>query len=81
PSWSPDGNWITFQSNRDGRFQVYIMKADGTAITQLTKGDASAWMPNWSADGYVYFASSIAQAATVDEWQASDIWRVKPKLP
>jgi TolB protein len=36
PSWSPDGQWITFQSNRSGKWQVYRMRADGTDLLQLT---------------------------------------------
>ena len=36
PSWSPDGNKITFYSNRDGNSEIYVMNADGTGQTRLT---------------------------------------------
>ncbi|MCL4455451.1 MAG: DPP IV N-terminal domain-containing protein [Deinococcus sp.] len=76
PAWSPDGQWITFQSNREGRNQVYIMKADGTSVTQLTRGDGESITPNWSSDGFIYFVSK-----QINQWAVADIWRLKPKLP
>ena len=38
--WSADGQWITFQSTRDGRAcdQQYTMKADGSQVTKVSVG-------------------------------------------
>jgi len=36
PSWFPDGKQIAFQSNRTGRMEVWVMKADGTSARQVT---------------------------------------------
>jgi TolB protein len=48
PTWSPDGQWIAFQSNRKGgRWQVYRMRADGTDLLQLTF-DGENKEPDWS---------------------------------
>jgi LysM repeat protein len=30
PTWSPDGRFIAFLSDRDGRWQIYVMKSDGS---------------------------------------------------
>jgi Tol biopolymer transport system component len=29
PQWSPDGQWITFVSNRDGNREIYVMSVTG----------------------------------------------------
>jgi Tol biopolymer transport system component len=51
PSWSPDGRWIAFQSDRDGDHEIYVVRADGTGLRQLTHDDGEDAMPRWSADG------------------------------
>jgi TolB protein len=48
PTWSPDGQWIAFQSDRNKRkWQVYRMRADGTDLLQLTF-DGENKEPDWS---------------------------------
>src|SRR5690554_6520354 len=37
-SWSPDGEWITFTSMRDGYMNLWRIHRDGTHLTQLTHG-------------------------------------------
>jgi len=39
PSWFPDGKRIAFQSDRSGRMEVWVMKADGTDARQITGAD------------------------------------------
>jgi len=51
PSWSPDGTRIAFASDRDGDFDVYVMKADGSGVTQVTREPRSDRCPAWSPDG------------------------------
>ena len=52
PAWSPDGKWLAFARSTDRRrsFHVFVMRADGTGVRQLTHGrfDES---PAWSPDG------------------------------
>ncbi|NCN27659.1 hypothetical protein GW915_08805 [bacterium] len=50
PVFSPDGRHIAFSSNREGRYRIYIMSADGTGIRALSPaklGDCKqpAWSP------------------------------------
>ena len=35
-AWSPDGREIAFYSDRTGRFEIYVMKADGSGVRQVT---------------------------------------------
>ncbi len=51
PNWSPDGGRIAFTSDRDGDFEVYTMRPNGSSVRQLTFNDASEFHPNWSPDG------------------------------
>jgi TolB protein len=52
PAWSPDGRRIAFQSNVNGRFQLWVMNADGSAPTQLRSDPSFAhYQPSWSPDG------------------------------
>lgn len=37
PSWFPDGSRIAFQSNQTGRWEIWVMRADGTDAQQLTR--------------------------------------------
>lgn len=51
--WSPDGSRIAFVSTRDGgTSHVFVINADGTGLTEITKLAGSAeGAPSWSADG------------------------------
>jgi TolB protein len=45
-SWSPDGKKIAFVSNRGGVYQIYVMNADGSNVTRVTRG-AEAHLAAW----------------------------------
>jgi Tol biopolymer transport system component len=57
PAWSPDGKRIAFESSEPGRgTDIFVMKADGTGITNLTRTldlsvAFSSSSPTWSPDG------------------------------
>ena len=51
PEYSPDGQYIYFNSDRTGSMQIWRMKADGTAQEQLTKDDNNNWFPHISPNG------------------------------
>ncbi len=47
PLWSPDGKKIAFSSDRDGNSEIYVMNADGTGQTNLTRNPAEDFAPSW----------------------------------
>jgi len=47
-SWSPDGKKIAFVSNKTGTYEIYSMNADGTGITQITRGP-EAHLASWGS--------------------------------
>jgi TolB protein len=58
PHWSKDAKRVLFQSNENGRWQIYVMNADGGGITQLTTDEANNNLPDWSPDnGEICFVS------------------------
>lgn len=48
PSFSPDGRFITFTSDRDGAKGIYIMRSNGEAQKRITPRKMRAYFPRWS---------------------------------
>ncbi len=49
PSWSPDGDYIVFDSNREAEndeHDIYIIKTDGTNLERLTDGFSFTGVPS-----------------------------------
>jgi len=58
PAWSPDGKRISFSSNRDGNFDIFVMDANGGRTRNLTEHIAWDTFPSWSPSGVrIAFAS------------------------
>lgn len=85
PSWSPDGAQIAFSSSRaDPNVRecgsgaqsscptdIYVMSADGSAVTRLTDSPAAEYASEWSPDG-----TSIAFVRTAGD--TNEIAVMKP---
>jgi tricorn protease len=65
PRFSPDGQWITFNSNRSGIQQVYVVPAQGGTPRRLTWYPAPSLPRGWTPDGkQVLYASGRESAPT-----------------
>jgi TolB protein len=47
PSFSPDGRWVLFSSDRTGNKDVFKMRPDGSGLRNLTRNPAEDWATSW----------------------------------
>jgi Tol biopolymer transport system component len=49
--WSPDDKTILFRASVGDRWQLYTIRPDGTALTELSAGSGDQDAPAWAPDG------------------------------
>jgi serine/threonine protein kinase len=58
PTWSPDGRFIAYSSDRSGNSDIWIKPIGEGDPIQVTKSPAHDWQPDWSHDGqHIVFRS------------------------
>jgi len=69
PSWSPDGQTIAFDLNKDGFSHIYKIPANGGHPEPITRGTSDDHVPSWSRDGrWIYY--------WVDKIGKYETWRI-----
>lgn len=67
PIPSPDGQWIAFQSNRDGDFDIYVMDRQGRSLRAISRNSVFDRLPAWSPDGeWIIYSSDTRGDGTFD---------------
>ena len=78
-SWSPDGRWLVFASNRGQSpnvGQIFAIRPDGRDLKQLTQGLSKA-QPSFSSDGkHLYFYENVE----TDQFEMGHIARIEISL-
>lgn len=77
PAWSPDGKRIAFMSQTwegaGGNYEIFVMNAEGSGVTQLTDVPGEDAWPAWSPDGTkIVFSSQRDDCAFNDRAGCED---------
>jgi Tol biopolymer transport system component/DNA-binding winged helix-turn-helix (wHTH) protein len=57
-TWSPDGRFLAYSSDRAGKFDIWVQQVSGGDPVKITKRPANNWQPDWSPDGnYIAYRS------------------------
>jgi len=65
PTFSPDGRWLAYVSDKSGRYEVYLQQYPGPG-SELIISSAGGAEPVWSPDGSELFYRSADQLMVVD---------------
>jgi Tol biopolymer transport system component len=64
PMWSPDGRRLSFERERHGNWDVWVMNADGSAQQQLTFSPADDDFARWAPHGRTLVFQSARRGRT-----------------
>src|SRR6476620_8026574 len=67
-SWSPDGGWIVFTSERSGSADLYRVHPDGSSLERLTDSAAYDDQAAFSPDGRQIVFVTTRAGGTADLW-------------
>jgi serine/threonine-protein kinase len=71
PTWSPDGSQITFMSERDGSWEIYVYDVASQNSRRVTSCSSNCRWPTWAPDGRAVIYHSTTGPTTVT---ADTLW-------
>lgn len=54
-AWSPNGDWLAFSNSLNGNFDIFMIKADGSASKQVTTDSSDDEFPTFSTNDALFF--------------------------
>jgi tricorn protease len=85
-TWSPDGRWLAYLSDKGGDYEIYVRPADGSGEERAVTNNGKAWRftPQWSPDSKMlaysdkdhalhYVDVATGRVTTVDKDDYGDI--------
>ncbi|MGH9735484.1 MAG: protein kinase domain-containing protein [Candidatus Acidiferrales bacterium] len=69
PAISPDGRSVTFVSNRDGSYNIYVGLLGGGNLVQVTRDPNFKSRPAWSPDGTTIAYGQLNSFGIWDIWE------------
>ena len=79
PVFSPDGNWIAYQSNESGRFEIYVQAYPGPGGKQQISTDGGV-EPRWAENGTELFYRNGPQMIVVEVETGSELSASAPTV-
>lgn len=73
--FSPDGQWIAFTGQYEGKNDVFVIPAEGGRPRQLTFQPTADFVLGWTPDGKIAFRSSLGSSSAVMQ----RLWLVDPE--
>jgi len=49
-AWSPDGEWLAFQSDRAGSWNIYVIRPDGSDLRAVAPSLSTNEAPPWNCE-------------------------------
>lgn len=76
PRFSPDGEWISFSSDRYGNYDVFVIPAEGGVAKQLTFNTAADIVVGWSRDSKRVIFNSVRGGEKIVYPGTGSLWEV-----
>lgn len=83
PCWSPDGNFISYTSDKyNNEYYLHVMTADGQQnqiVSILSNKGHEAYYPEWGVNWNIYYVTDVSEGAkgkpvAPEEWTQTEIW-------